>query len=174
MQTINIFNYFCAMSKDLFTTIPLGGTFSLLTKTYFGALTKQLEALEVERHFSILLLIETSKKGCCQQNICDQLKIDKVSMVRMLDYLIEKKYIKKVVNPADRREYFLELTPLAVKNMPVIHAAIDELNAHAFEGIPKNKRKDFYKTLEQLDKNLNKLPANKILVNYKKSRKESK
>ena len=116
------------MSDSLFETLPLGRSLALLAKTYFGALTKRLEHLEVERYYSILILIEDADKGCTQQFICDHLKIDKVSMVRILDYLTQKKYVKKVQNPEDRREYFVQLTPKAKKVMPEIHAAIDGLN----------------------------------------------
>lgn len=85
------------MSNDdkLFEKIPLGRSLSLLAKTYFGALTKRLEHLEVERYYSILIIIENGGTGCTQQHICNSLGIDKVSMVRILDYLIEKNLLKK-------------------------------------------------------------------------------
>ncbi|MDF2437813.1 MAG: MarR family transcriptional regulator [Bacteroidota bacterium] len=162
------------MSNDLFERLPLGRSLSLLAKTYFGALTKKLEHLEVERYYSILIFIEESGKGCSQQYICDHLKIDKVSMVRILDYLIKKKFIKKVQNPKDRREYFIELTPKAEKTMPEIHREIKNLNDVAFKGLSREKQKEFYRNMCLIYDNVETLPAHKIFVNYKKANKEKK
>ncbi len=162
------------MSDYLFEKLPLGRSLSLLAKTYFGALTKRLEHLEVERYYSILIVIENSGATCTQQYICNNLRIDKVSMVRILDYLVEKKYVKKVLNPNDRREYFVELTPKAKKVMPEIYSEIEGLNSIAFKGIPKDQRKEFYKNIALLYENVEGLPAHKIFVNYKKANKEKK
>lgn len=159
---------------NLFEKLPLGRSLALLAKTYFGALTKRLEHLEVERYYSILILIETSDSGCTQQYICDNLKIDKVSMVRILDYLTKKKYVKKVVNPKDRREHFVELTPKAKKVMPEIYKEIDSLNTLTFKGFSKEKQKEFYKNMTLIYENIEGLPAHKIFVNYKKANKEKK
>jgi DNA-binding MarR family transcriptional regulator len=162
------------MGTDLFERLPLGRSLSLLAKTYFGALTKRLEHLEIERHYSILIFIEESEKGCSQQHICDNLKIDKVSMVRMLDYLIKKKFIRKVQNPKDRREYFVELTQKAQNVMPEIHAEIKNLNDLAFKGMSKEKQKEFYRNICLIYTNVESLPAHKFFVNYKKANREKK
>jgi DNA-binding MarR family transcriptional regulator len=93
------------MEKSLCELLPLGRSLAILTKNYYGALTSKLAHLDIDRHFSILILIESLESGCSQQFICQQLNIDKVSMVRMIHYLIEKKYISKIVNKDDKREY---------------------------------------------------------------------
>ena len=98
------------MNNNICDRLPLGRSLAILAKTYYGALTKRLEHLEIERYYSILILIENHGAACTQQFICDELRMDKVSMVRIVDYLIEKKYVKKVVNPKDRREHFIQLT----------------------------------------------------------------
>ena len=160
--------------EKLFEKIPLGRSLSLIAKTYFGALTKRLEHLEVERYYSILIIIENCDSGCTQQYICNSLGIDKVSMVRILDYLIEKKYIKKVVNPDDRREHFVALTPKAKKVMPEIYEEIEGLNTIAFKGLSREQRRDFYKNIAQIYGNVQDLPSHKIFVNYKKAQKGKK
>ena len=160
------------MSKNLYESLPFGRSLAILTKTYYGALTKRLEHLEIERYYSILILIESLDKGCTQQYICDQLKIDKVTMVRIIDYLIEKKYVKKVINKNDRRENLVELTKKAIDVLPEIHEAIDEVNESALKGIPKTKQKELYEHLFSIQRNLDHLPAEKIYINYKKSTKK--
>ncbi|HRG58719.1 MAG TPA: MarR family winged helix-turn-helix transcriptional regulator [Bacteroidia bacterium] len=160
------------MNNNICDRLPLGRSLAILAKTYYGALTKRLEHLEIERYYSILILIEGNGNECTQQFICDELKMDKVSMVRIIDYLIEKKYVKKVVNPHDRREHFVQLTSKAIKNLPAIHEAIDEVNAAALKGIGKEKQRELYQSLNTIQRNLAHLPAQKIFINYKKSNKK--
>lgn len=162
------------MNNELIESLPFGRSLAILAKTYFGALTKRLEHLEIERHYSILIFIENASQGCTQQCICDCLKIDKVTMVGVLDYLNKKKFVKKTVNPDDRREHFIQLTDKAKKVLPEIHKAIDDLNREAFKGVSKEKQKEFYQYIHQIQTNLNPLPSQKIYINYKKAVKANK
>lgn len=162
------------MDSLLYQSLPFGRSLAVLAKTYFGALTKKLEHLEVERHYSVLIFIEQAVNGCTQQCICDCLKIDKVTMVGTLDYLMSKKFIRKSVNPNDRREHLIELTPKAKKVLPEIHSAIKELNESAFKGLSKLQQKELYQCIHQIQSNLDPLPSQKIYINYKKAIKEKK
>lgn len=158
------------MKKINHDGMPFGRALAILTKSYYGALTKRLEHLDIERYYSVLLIIEESENKCTQQDICDFLKIDKVTMVRIMDYLVNKKLIKKDVNPTDRREYVIALTKKAVAIMPSIHEAIESLNKDALKGIPKQKQKELHENLAMVQSNLNQLPSHKIFINYKKSK----
>src|ERR1043165_1641035 len=120
--------------------MPLGKYMGAITKTYFGALSKKLEHLGTDRHFSTLLAIHSAEQRCTQQYLSDRLDLDKVSMVRMLDYLVSRKMITRSVNPADRREHIIELTPKAKKIMPLISGGIAEMNEMAFKGVNKHDR----------------------------------
>jgi MarR family transcriptional regulator, transcriptional regulator for hemolysin len=154
--------------------LPLGRAFAMLAKSYFGALTKQLENCGIERHFSAILLIyQAEKEGVCcsQQSIADLLDIDKVTMVRIVDYLIQKNFIVKSLNPSDRREYFLKLTAKAKKQLPGITKAIEELNKITFKGIEKNEIESFYRSLSVMEKNLKKVPADEYLLRFRKVKK---
>ncbi|MBL0049115.1 MAG: MarR family transcriptional regulator [Bacteroidetes bacterium] len=157
------------MNSNLCDVLPFGRSLAVLAKTYFGALTKRLEHLEIERYYSVLVVIEDSEGPCSQQYICDKLKIDKVSMVRIIDYLIKKKYVKKLLNPNDRRAYLVELTKKSISLLPEIHQAIDSVNKEALHGISKEKQKELYKHLSLIQKNLEHLPTQKIYINYKKA-----
>jgi DNA-binding MarR family transcriptional regulator len=155
--------------KETFSEeFPLGRRFGLLMRMYFGALTKKLEKLDIDRHYSILILLENTKESYNQQDISDILKIDKASMVRITDYLVKKGYIERKVNPTDRREHRLCLTIKARKVLPRIHKAIDELNESALEGLNKKEAKIFWKNLDKVTKNLASEPAHTIIFNLKK------
>ncbi|MFL5766167.1 MAG: MarR family winged helix-turn-helix transcriptional regulator [Bacteroidia bacterium] len=148
--------------------MPLGKYMGAITKTYFGALSKKLERLGTDRHFSTLLAIQSAEQTCTQQYLSDLLNFDKVSMVRMLDYLVAKKMITRTVNPSDRREHIIELTPRAKKIMPEISKGIIEMNELAFRGVNKRDREVFYSCLSLIMKNIEDLPAHKVDIKLKK------
>jgi MarR family transcriptional regulator, transcriptional regulator for hemolysin len=155
-------------SKELFNALPLGRHLAILTKMYYGALTKRLEHLEIEKHYSVLVLVDKSEQKCTQQYISDSLKIDKASMVRIIDYLVKKSYLVRTSNPNDRREHWLQLTPKALKNMPEIYKVVKELNEAALKGLNPEAVLLFNSTLSVICTNLAKIPADRIVVNYKK------
>jgi MarR family transcriptional regulator for hemolysin len=154
-------------SITLLSEMPLGRHFAMLTKMYFGALTKRLEHLEIDRHYSILILVEKNPEKCTQQFISNELKIDKASMVRIVDYMVKKDFLKRTINPSDRREHRMELTAKAKKFMPVIHKEISNLNSAATKGLNNNQVKEFYSAISKVSVNLTKEPAKRVIVNYK-------
>ncbi len=85
----------------------------------------------------------------------------------MIDYLADKKFIKRTSNPDDRREYWIELTAKALQVMPEIHKEINELNKIALKGLNKTETAGFRKALNLINDNLNSLPSNKIIIKYK-------
>src|SRR5579872_1106126 len=102
------------------TEFSFGRKFGLLGKLYFAELARSLKHLEIERNFSVLLLIDKMGNQCSQKFIADTLHIDKTMMVGVIDDLSEKKFIKRIQNPSDRREYWIQLTDKAKKHMPDI------------------------------------------------------
>lgn len=153
--------------KDIFKELPLGRHWAILSKVYVGALTKKLEALDIERHYSLLIVLH-NKPDCNQKCLTEILRIDKASLVRVIDHLSKKGYVKRVINPSDRREHYIRLTPKAEKVIPVITKAVRELNAVALKGLSKSGVELFYDTLRNAQDNLNKEPLNKVMIHYKK------
>ena len=155
--------------KDIYVQMPLGKLCAMITKPYFGALILKMEHLGIEKHFSVLILLE-KKQNCTQQFISDTLQIDKVSMVKVIDGLAKKGLAKRVQNPKDRREYFIELTPKAHKILPEIHKGINELNETAFKGFNLKERKKFFESLVKVYHNIEHLPFSHIILNYQKAK----
>ena len=158
------------MNQELLRVLPFGRSLAITAKTYFGVLTRRLAHLEIERYYSLLLFIESTENGCTQQTLCDQLKIDKVTMVRIIRYLMKKKFIQKQPNPSDRRSVLIQLSDKALQVLPQIHASIDDVNQIAFNGIPKGQQEKFYRNLTIIQANLETMPAQKIFINYQKSK----
>lgn len=149
--------------------MPFGRGLALLAKVYFGALAKRMGHLEIERYYSILIFIDKMEGKCTQHYLCEQLRIDKVSMVRMVDYLQKHKFIRKSRNEDDRREFFIELTEKSNKMLPELYLSIEDVNRAALKGISPEEIALFYKSMQTIQRNLDELPAEKIFINYKKS-----
>jgi MarR family transcriptional regulator for hemolysin len=156
--------------KKFTDSMPLGKLLGGITKNYFGALSKKLESLGVDRHFSTLVVIDRTEQKCTQQYLSDILNFDKVSMVRILDYLVAKKMITRSINMNDRREHIIELTPKAKKIMSGIHSGIKEMNATAFKGVTKQDQEIFYNCLSTIWKNIENLPGYEVDIKLKKNK----
>ena len=155
--------------EDIYKNMPLGKICSMITKPYFGALTLKMEHLKIEKNFSVLILVQENKK-CTQQYISDVLQIDKVSMVKIIDGFAKKELVKRVRNPKDRREYFVELTFKGHKILPKIHQEIKELNSIAFKDFTDKERKAFDKALIKVYHNIEHFPSSHVIV-YKTKKK---
>ncbi len=153
---------------EINTEIPFGLSFAQITKLYYGALSHMLEDLPLERHFTTLLLIGSSKGKCTQQYLSGELNTDKASMVRIMDYLSGKGLIRRIVNPEDRREQLLVLTPKGRKIIPLINKAVKEINRKALEGIGAKEQEKFMSNMRMMLENLAGLPANKVNIRIKK------
>jgi DNA-binding MarR family transcriptional regulator len=131
-----------------------GRKFSLLGRLYLSALAKELKHLGLEKHFSVLILINKMGDECCQKFIADSLHIDKAMMVGVLDDLGKKGFIKRTQNPSDRREYWIHLTPKGEKSIPEIKAAINRLNKSIMKTFTQQEIKKLNSQLESIYINL--------------------
>ena len=162
-------------SKIWNSSLPLGRFLNLIHKTYYGALIKKLEHLEIEHYYSILFTIESyTGKHCSQQTLCDHLQFDKASMVKRIDYLVKHGFVKRTENQDDRREHLISLTDKAICILPDIHKGVNELNAEATKGMTSLQKEQFYKGLWLVYDNLSKQPAHKVAYNIKKINKPAK
>lgn len=149
--------------------IPIGTKALILSKLYYGVLSKKLENLDVERYYSILYFLYDNN-GCCQQHICNNLAIDKTAMVKVIDYLIKIGYIARKVNPKDRREHFVLLTKKGIKQTSEIVDSFRKIDSAIFSGVSEADRDIFVKVLCRLTSNLKVLPANDLKFNFRNSK----
>lgn len=154
--------------KYAFECMPLGKKMARITKSYYGALSKRVEPLGIDRHFATLVKIEDTEKKCTQQYLSDLLNLDKVTMVRILDYLFEKGMITRTVNPNDRREHLIQITAKGKKLMPKIRNEIITMNKIALNGLNKKEQELFRRFIDTVNKNLENLPVNKVDIKIKK------
>lgn len=148
--------------------VPVGTKALILSKWYYGVLSKRLEHIDVERYYSILYFLHENN-GCTQQYICNNLAIDKTAMVKVIDYLIKAGCIDRNVNPNDRREHVIVLTKKGIKQTNEIVTAFKVIDEEIFSSISTKDKETFIKVLCQLSTNLKTLPSNDLFFNYKKT-----
>ena len=141
-------------------------------RKYIGVLARHLTHLDIERNFAVILLIEESGKPMSQQELADYLHVDKAAIVRMINYLTGKKILERKVNPTDRRQYMLQLTPKAKKIIPDIREAISHVNDRVFDGLGPKKQTEFLETLLLMDMRLSELPAEEYRIRIRKKKKK--
>jgi DNA-binding MarR family transcriptional regulator len=96
------------------------------------------------------------------------LDVDKVSMVRVMDYLMENGMITREVNSKDRREHLIKLTAKAKKILPEVYQGINKMNSLALKGLNKSEREQFYVMMSKMAKNIENLPVNEVDIQLKK------
>ena len=161
MYTICRFAYLCICFKKgevpkSFTRKPLGKLLSGIGRTLLSELNIKLKDLDIKRNFYSLILIEDGDGKITQQDLADLLDSDKVSVVRIVDYLSDKGYVKRMKDSSDRRKFRLTLTSKAEKELPLIREAISNLTRVALKGLSDEKIEEFYDTLYNIKKNLKK------------------
>jgi DNA-binding MarR family transcriptional regulator len=149
--------------QDLKNLIPLGKTFTCLAKQYIGVIADKLEYTGINRFFYALLVIHNEENDkITQQRLSDILETDKVTTVRVIDYLSKNGLVVRQVNKDDRREHLLILTAKGRKIIPDLQNSYMEIEKAALKGLSKKQVEDFYNCLCIVQKNLSSLPSRKI------------
>jgi len=146
---------------------PIGKVFTDVARAYFGMLAERLEHTGFDRFFYPLVVIHDGGGSLTQQKLADILKTDKVTTVRVIDYLSKKGLVKREVNSNDRREHLLTLTPKALKIMPDISNALKDVEKELFTGVSTGQREEFRSCLEMIMGNISKIPSERIKVKVK-------
>jgi DNA-binding MarR family transcriptional regulator len=136
-----------------------GRKFGLLGRLFHAQLSDRLKHIGIKKHFSILVLIDNMGNQCSQKFIADALHIDKTLMVGALDELGQIGFIKRVQNPTDRREYWIQLTEKGMAAIPEVKKTVATMNEAALAGLSPLEIKRFHKYLGVVYKNLENSPA---------------
>ena len=167
--------YFCAMTNKRKSILqqsntPLVFHFNALAKNYFGTLSRELNDVDLERYYFVLTLI-TSHENISQQFIADNIDVDKANMVRIIDYLSEKGYVKRLLNPKDRREHKIAPTAKALKLVPRLNLAFKKVNNLTLKGFTKDESKLFYEFLNRAHDNISGSSYDQYFLKYIKTNK---
>ncbi|MEX2484251.1 MAG: MarR family transcriptional regulator [Brumimicrobium sp.] len=152
-----------AENEQLF---PLGKLFGLLTKQYISILSAKLENIPLKRYYYPFWLIAENNKSITQQNLSKHLQVDKVVVVRIVDYLENEGFIKRLPNPEDRRSHLLEITKKGEPYVEVIENAIKDTDQLFLENMGQGKKSLFSQELIQLANKMETVKGHRIALFY--------
>jgi MarR family transcriptional regulator, transcriptional regulator for hemolysin len=135
---------------------PLGRMLSQIGKGYLHLLRAKLQHLDIDRNYHALMLIESDDGNITQQELAVMLDTDKVSIVRVVDYLSEKGYVKRIRKTDDHRKYSLNLTEKAKVALPEIKQAIEELNQIVLNDFGDSKISELTRSIQKIKNNITK------------------
>ena len=133
---------------------PLGRILSGLAKGYLHLLRAKLQHLDIDRNYHALVLIEGNNGSITQQELAVLLDTDKVSIVRVIDYLSDKGYVQRIRKTEDRRKHSLVLTNKAKLALPEIKQSFDEINEIALKGLSNLQVSEFAETIRTIKTNI--------------------
>jgi DNA-binding MarR family transcriptional regulator len=107
------------------------------------------------RHFGVMTFLrnQTAADGesASQQGIGERLRIDRTTMVALIDDLEREGYVKRDRNPNDRRAYVITLTAAGRKAQARAEKAID-VDARKFFGrLSEPERQQLHQLLRRLN-----------------------
>jgi DNA-binding MarR family transcriptional regulator len=133
---------------------PLGRKLSLIAKDFLCLLNTKLSHIDLDRNYYALILIGKANGEMTQQELATKLESDKVSIVRIIDYLTEQGYVTRINHKEDRRKYCLTLTTKAEIELIEIENALIDVHKQSYKGLTETEICSFNKTLSIIQKNL--------------------
>ena len=142
------------MPETLFNDQPIGRLFTMLGKGYLGLLRNRLRHLDIDRYYYALVLIGRYNGSISQQDLSVLLDSNKVSIVRIVDYLSEKGYIQRVRKTDDRRKHNLIVTEKGQQAIPEIRQSFSEINEIILNGLEQSQISEIARIITRIQKNL--------------------
>jgi DNA-binding MarR family transcriptional regulator len=105
------------------------------------------------KHFGVLTFLRheaESNRRLSQQAIGEQLRIDRTTMVSLIDELERAGYVKRERNVEDRRAYVITLTAAGRKAQARAEEAVDAHALEFFGRLSEPERQELHELLERL------------------------
>lgn len=101
-----------------------------------------------------LVLSSILQNGTCNQEmLCTLIDIDKGRMARIMERLESRGFIRRVVNPTDKREKLVEMTEGGLQMCRTICAMFQEWNERCFAGFTEEEKAQYQSYQERIAHN---------------------
>jgi len=121
---------------------------------YTKMILNELSPFELDHHFEALLTLAVEEKQITQNKLSELLQIDKSRTAVIVFDLEQRGLIQISINPDDRRQHYLSLSPLALSSIPHIELSVEKINELAGAGIEQQKLMTFFEVSEMIQHNL--------------------
>lgn len=135
-----------------------------VSEVYVSTLSTIMKPHGLERCFVPLLYIAEHSGKATQKDMGEALRRDKVSVLRMVDYLSERGLVERQQDKLDRRCQILVVTKKGVNLVPLIKKGIEETNNLILKGFTPEERNFFTIGMDKIYDNLKELPEPEFLI----------
>ena len=105
--------------------------------------------------FHVLMYLQRNiDKDVCQKDLEVETNLKKASITGVIDSLVEKGFVERVVAKDDRRKNYIKLTQKALDIKSQVLNNIDELNKIMTNGISDEELEVFFKVMQKFKDNL--------------------
>lgn len=116
-------------------------------------LREHLEVYNLKPLDSVIMHVLRKNGQCNQEALCCIVDIDKGRMARIMERLEDRSFIRRVINPIDKREKLVELTEDGLVMLDSIDDIFSEWNELCFAGFKEEERREYQGYLERIAKN---------------------
>ena len=135
-----------------------------ISEVYLSTLSSIMKPFGIERYFAPLLFLCENSGKVTQKDLAEALKRDKVSTMRMVDYLSEKGLLIRTPDYNDRRCQILEVTDKALELLPKIKEGVQQTNDLLLKNFTEKEKVSFKKSMDKLFTTIDNLPEHDFIV----------
>ena len=114
-------------------------------------ISAQIKDMTIDQGLVLLFLNE--HPDLSQKEIAKLVFKDNASMTRMINTMVQKKYLKRSMNNEDRRRYKIEITDKGKEVLEILPPIIHNNRSSSLKGITKNELKQLETILDKIRSN---------------------
>lgn len=97
----------------------------------------------------VLIIIDKNPK-MTQKEMADLVFKDDASMTRMINLMVKKEYLERLINENDRRRFLLEITAKGKEALEKLQPAIEYNRSTALKGLSTTEILQLYNSLQKI------------------------
>ncbi len=121
---------------------------------------RKLSQQNIKKHISditldqcLVLMILHEEKSLSQKEIADLTYKDYASITRMIELMVKKNYLKRLINQSDRRRFDLKLSDKGIEALNLLTPQVKENREIALSGISKEEQMQLQNILGKIISN---------------------
>ncbi|SET73937.1 DNA-binding transcriptional regulator, MarR family [Natronincola peptidivorans] len=128
----------------------VGKYIAILYRQAQSYIVSQTKAYNIGRGQYAYLMVLFEQDGISQEDLSNQLMIDKGTTARAIDKLEKAGYVTRRINAEDRRAYNVFITDKAREIQPVLYRTLTSLTDNYVKDLNQDEKEVLYKILEKM------------------------
>ncbi|MFV0431215.1 MAG: MarR family winged helix-turn-helix transcriptional regulator [Alphaproteobacteria bacterium] len=99
------------------------------------------------------------QQGIKQVDLAELLEITPMTLVRIIDSLVEEECVERRADTKDRRACLIYLLPKGEEQLKIVKNISNQIWEHAFDGVSLSEQAQFFDTLKAIHSNLSSISS---------------